>query len=104
MTKTTKAYDEAVLSMCQEFADLMYIGDDEQFEVTADDFVGREVGDVFVIGDMYISVGDIKQAIEAGMNYEEFSEWYWGNVDDPDATQINLRSWIMGFRRENNGQ
>jgi len=93
MTKTTAKYETAVLAMCQEFAHKM----DEETIITVENFVGREIGGVIELWDMYLSVEDIKKALEADMTWEEFTEWYYANDEE---TTINLRSWLMGARPE----
>lgn len=66
-------------------------------------------GDVFAFqgGEMFASLADMALAVEHGMNFDEWSAWYWEWVktdDDgnPMPGRINLNSWLMGARHKDN--
>jgi hypothetical protein len=91
-----KNYEDA----CEAYVKAML----ESFEIDRKDcwWVGDEVGDVFMVGDMLtLGMCEIVYVVENNISYDECIEWedynLWAN--EFNFNRLNLKSWHMGAPR-----
>lgn len=98
-----KLFASACDILATEFCRTLGISD------SPDDIYWISYGNVlsFLGGEMFINAEDMLLVIESGMEWDDFSEWYWQWNDFDHETfeqkpdRVNLRSWLMGARPGN---
>lgn len=74
---------------------------DFDFEEAKNSWVANEVGGVVCVGDYFIGMETIITDIEMDAPENEFSDWYYYNIDAHEFNfpTPNFKSWVLGCPR-----
>lgn len=85
------------INVCNEYLRLFCLKHDYDYD--SDSWVGSDAGTVAMIGDMYVSMEDIRYDIDNGINVNKFEEWYWKNLEVYELLEknwLNYSSYCKG--------
>lgn len=105
------AMNRSIIESFKNACDVLGVAFCRQLDVSShkDDAWWVDYGSTFAFGagEMFVSAEEMMLVLEHNMTYDDFSDWYWRWCDfDPKTCErkpgrINLRSWLMGARYDN---
>jgi len=90
MKRLKESYEKIVNKYLQLFCEK------HDFNIEDGYWVGKEIGDIIMIGDYYFNFNDIRLDID--LNIEEKIIFDWYNFSVEKESNINYISWIKGYR------
>lgn len=85
--------------ICNEYLNEFCVRHDYTFE--NDMWVGGDIGTVVLIGDMYVSMDEIRYDVDNNINEDYFEQWYWKKMEVAELTDytenyMNYESYCKG--------
>ena len=89
--KLIKNYENAVEDIAKEVCKIF------DCEYDKADWTGGEIGDIFSIGDIFLSLDDMVRILKMNATSQEYITYY---DEMMDGKKINLKNWLAMTRSE----
>jgi len=90
MNKELRKWEDATEDLVREFLRLYY----PEHEYRRNDFVGRCLGDVYFVADMYFGLDYMVEAIRYGATIEQIEEYYYTCTESEERPKVNFKNFI----------
>jgi len=90
MKKLKESYEKIVNKYLQLFCEK------HEFNIQDGYWVGKEIGDIIMIGDYYFNFDDIRLDIDENVEEKIIFDWYEFSVEK--ESDVSYRSWVKGYR------
>ena len=77
-----------------------------EYDYDPDGWVAGRIGEIFMMGEYYVSLSDIRTDMDMEAPKEEFAKWYDYDLlmGELGASTINYNHWLMGAPRRSDAE